>query len=109
MGVTGYKVFIDDNFHCQDQSDRETHGMVATAAEALAVCRSIVDDFLYECGSSQACPQRLYTSATRRSGHDPFMVPIYPNGPSVSFPRGIMPVADVWTLPDRWAARKPPL
>jgi hypothetical protein len=66
--MTGYKVFIDDNFHCQDQSDRETHGMVATAAEALAVCRSIVDDFLYECGSSQACPQRLYTSATRCSG-----------------------------------------
>jgi hypothetical protein len=42
-------------------------------------------------------------------GHDPFMVPIYPNGPSVSFPRGIMPVAGVWTLPDRSAARKPPL
>ena len=41
-----YTVFIDDNFHYQDESERVTHGQFETAEEAIAACRSIVDDFL---------------------------------------------------------------
>jgi hypothetical protein len=68
-------------------------------------CRRFPLRVRFEPGMSSEALYERYTLF----GHDPFMVPIYPNGPSVSFPRGIMPVADVWTLPDRWAARKPPL
>ena len=47
IGITmGYQVLIDDNFHYQDESERVKHGVFATAEEALAACRAIVDGYL---------------------------------------------------------------
>jgi hypothetical protein len=82
--LTGYTVFIDDNFHYQDQSERIIHGVFATADEALAACRSIVDNFLadaFEPGMSSTALYECYVGF----GDDPFMVPVQQSGAPVSF------------------------
>jgi hypothetical protein len=69
-----YTVFIDDNFHYQDESERVNHGLLETADEAVAACRSIVNDFLagaFKPGMSATALYGLYTSF----GDDPFVVP----------------------------------
>ena len=60
-----YRVLIDGNFHYQDESERFTHGQFETADEAVAACRSIVDEFLagaFEPGMSATALYDLYTS-----------------------------------------------
>jgi hypothetical protein len=79
-----YTVFIDDNFHYQDESERVTHGQFETAEEAIAACRSIVDDFLvgaFEPGMSATVLWDVY----RDFADDPFIVPVGPNGAPVIF------------------------
>jgi hypothetical protein len=44
--LAGYKVLIDDNFHFMDESERVTYGVFATANEAIAECKAIVDECL---------------------------------------------------------------
>ena len=41
-----YRVMIDDNFLCPDESRRYAQGEYTTYAEAFAVCKEIVDRFL---------------------------------------------------------------
>jgi hypothetical protein len=41
--VAGYKVLIDDNYNFMDESERIQHGVFATADEAIAACKLIVD------------------------------------------------------------------
>jgi hypothetical protein len=41
-----YRVMVDDNFHYMDEAERTEAGTFATAEEAIAVCRGIVDDSL---------------------------------------------------------------
>lgn len=41
-----YKVFIDDNFHFTDESERVEHGQFATIEEAVDACREIVNSSL---------------------------------------------------------------
>jgi len=68
-----YTVFIDDNFHHGNASERVTHGQFETSDEAVAACRSIVDDFLagaFEPGMSATALYGLYTSF----GDDPFQL-----------------------------------
>jgi hypothetical protein len=82
--LTRYKVLIDDNFHYMDESERVTHGVFATADEALAACRSIVDDFLtdaLEPGMSATDLYERYVSF----GDDPFIVPVDQKGAPVAF------------------------
>jgi hypothetical protein len=79
-----YRVIIDDNFRYQDESERVTHGQFETAAEAIAACRAIVDDFLdgvVEPGVSAAALYDLYMSF----GDDPFVVPVNPKDAPVTF------------------------
>ena len=60
-----YTVFIDDNFHYQDESERVTHGQFETGEQAIAACRAIVDDFLssaFALGMSATALYGLYTS-----------------------------------------------
>jgi hypothetical protein len=73
--VTGYTVFIDDNFHYQDESERLTHGQFETADEALAACCEIVDSFLadaYRPGMTAVALYDQYVS----SGDDPFVMSV---------------------------------
>jgi hypothetical protein len=76
---------IDDNFHFQDEFERVTHGVFATADAALSACRSIVDGFLADAfvpGMSSAALYEQYTLF----GDDPFVVAIDSKGaPAIHF------------------------
>jgi hypothetical protein len=94
-----YTVFIDDNFHYQDESERVNHGLFETADEAVAARRSIVDDFLagaFKPGMSATALYGLYTSF----GDDPFVVcPLISKPHRWPSQRGIMRAngAKCWT------------
>lgn len=40
-----YTIYIDDNFHFMDESERYEQGTYSTYEEALAVAKGIVDEF----------------------------------------------------------------
>jgi hypothetical protein len=76
-----YKVLVDDNAHYMDESARYTLGEFASAAEALAAARAVVEDDLkelYRPGMSAAELFRHYTTF----GRDPFIVS---NDPDCTF------------------------
>jgi hypothetical protein len=47
-----YTVFVDDNFHYMDESERYKLGEFADCAAATAACKQIVDEFLISCGEN---------------------------------------------------------
>ena len=49
---TVYTVYIDDNFHYMDESERYKLGDFPDCASAIAACKRIVDEFLLTAG----CP-----------------------------------------------------
>ena len=68
-----FTVFVDDNYHYQDESERYKQGDYPTAKAAVAACKQIVDDYLsdaYRKGMSASELYRSYTSF----GDDPFVV-----------------------------------
>ncbi len=70
-----FVVFVDDNYHYMDESERYQKGEYATFDEARSVCEKIVDDFLTEAwklnlGVSAA---DLYNHFVQY-GEDPFIV-----------------------------------
>lgn len=71
--ATPFTVMVDDNYHYMDEDERYKHGDFATAEEALAAARNIVDGFLdtaYEPGMSGSALYASYTAF----GDDPFIV-----------------------------------
>lgn len=44
-----YTVFVDDNFHYMDESERYQLGEFKDCASAIAACKRIVDEFLAGC------------------------------------------------------------
>jgi hypothetical protein len=82
--VAGYKVLIDDNYHFMDESERIQHGVFATADEAIAACKRIVD----ECLKPMLQPGMTATALCdqyKGFGDDPFIVPVDPNDTPVGF------------------------
>jgi hypothetical protein len=74
---TGFSVFVDDNFHYQDEDERYLKGTYPTYAEALEVCQSIVREDLehhYEAGMPA---EKLYSAYTG-FGVDPWIKPTPP-------------------------------
>jgi hypothetical protein len=69
----GYKVFIDDNFHYMDERARYLHGEFATAAEAVAAARRIVDEYLVSALKPGMGADELFASYAM-FGEDPFIV-----------------------------------
>ena len=68
-----YQVFIDDNFHYMDETERITDGVFDTAAAAVAACKEIVDKslrHLYKQHPDTA--ERLYDDYMD-FGDDPFI------------------------------------
>ncbi|OKO82496.1 hypothetical protein [Bradyrhizobium sp. AS23.2] len=80
----GYQVLIDDNFHYQDESERVKHGVFATPEEAVAACRSIVDEYLSGAFKPGMTADALFESYTM-FGEDPFVVPDSPGAAPVKF------------------------
>ena len=69
-----FEVFVDDNFHYQDESERYKQGEYETYEEAVKSCKEIVDGellHLYEKGASATGLYFSYTSF----GEDPFIRP----------------------------------
>jgi hypothetical protein len=69
-----FKVFVDDNFHFQDTSERYQQGEYESFETAVAVCKQIVDQYLaatFKEGMSAAELYQRYVSF----GDDPFVVP----------------------------------
>ena len=44
-----YTVFVDDNFHYMDESERYKLGEFEDCASAVAACKKIVDEFFDTC------------------------------------------------------------
>jgi hypothetical protein len=61
--MTGYKVLVYDNTYYGDESERIDHGVFATADEAIAKCKKIIDDDLkamWKPGTSTTALYQLY-------------------------------------------------
>ena len=78
-----YKIMIDDNFKYMDEDARTEHGTVATADEALDICRALVDMSLLERYEDGQTAEELYERYTD-FGKDPFVVAL-DGAPKVTF------------------------
>ena len=82
--MTSYQVLVYDNNHYGDESERTDYGVFATANEAIAKSKKIIDDDLdatWKPGTSAAELYQLYICW----GPDPVVVPLNPNDPAVAF------------------------
>ena len=75
MGQYQYTVYVDDNFHYMDESERYKLGEFDNCAAALAACKQIVDEFLLS--NRGQCEDVLVTYVM--FGDDPFIVTDDPN------------------------------
>lgn len=82
--MPAYKVLIDDNFHFMGESERITHGLFVTAAEAIAACEKIVDDCLEPMLGPGMTATALYEQY-ESFGDDPFIMPVDPDAAPVAF------------------------
>jgi len=67
-----------------DESERTDHGIFATAEEAVAACKAIVDDDLITMCKPGTSEKELYERYLG-FGQDAFVMPVNPNGPDVEF------------------------
>jgi hypothetical protein len=68
-----YRVMVDDNFHYMDEDERGQAGSFATAEEAIAACRKLVDDWLARHHKPGMTADELYDHYIS-FGDDPFVV-----------------------------------
>lgn len=69
-----YKVFVDDNFHFMDESERYADGVYSTYEEAVEQCKQIVDEFLEDAHKPGMTSDQLYYGTYTMFGEDPFIV-----------------------------------
>jgi hypothetical protein len=58
-----YTVYVDDNFHYMDESERYKLGDYDDCQSAIAACKRIVDEFLAGCGTNRT-PEELFKHYT---------------------------------------------
>jgi hypothetical protein len=68
-----YTVYVDDNFHYQDEGARYTLGDFPTLDEAITACKNVVDDFLEKEALSAGTAAERYEKYTG-FGPDPFIM-----------------------------------
>ena len=66
-----YTVFVDDNFHYMDESERYKLGEFTDCASAVAACKQMVDEFLISCGSNNTDAELYHQYVT--FGEDPWV------------------------------------
>ena len=71
--ANSYQVFVDDNYHYQDEDERYKLGDFATFEEAVTACKAIVDNFLQHGYKEGVTADKLYESYVG-FGEDPFIV-----------------------------------
>src|SRR5262245_5375139 len=75
MGQYKYAVFVDDNFHYMDESERYRLGEFDDCSTAIAACKQIVDEFLL---SNRGKVEDLLVTYIM-FGEDPFILTDDPN------------------------------
>lgn len=68
-----YVVFVDDNFHYQDESERYKLGEFKTCEEAIKACKKIVDEFI-ERGYVKGISYKDLYGGYHFFGEDPFII-----------------------------------
>ncbi len=68
---SGYRVYVDDNFHFMDEDERWVAGEFETYEEAVARCKSMVSEF-FEKAESGDSAEKLYEAYTM-FGDDPWI------------------------------------
>ena len=68
-----YQVWVDDNFHYMDPSERTLRGSYGTLEEAEAECRRMVEDNLRHLHEPTMTAEALYSQYVS-FGEDPFVV-----------------------------------
>lgn len=66
-----FRVFVDDNFHYMDESERYIAGEFDTLEEAIAKCKSIVDEFISS-ADPMTDPEKAYETYVN-FGEDPWI------------------------------------
>jgi hypothetical protein len=69
-----YTVFIDENSHYQDESERCRLGEFETYEDALAAAKKVVDDFL-DSAYRKGMSAKALLDSYKMYGEDPFIVP----------------------------------
>ncbi|MBI3473256.1 MAG: hypothetical protein HY013_18025 [Candidatus Solibacter usitatus] len=66
-----YTVYVDDNYHYMDESERYKLGEFDDCPSAIAACKKIVEESLAQCGAQQTADEmfRGYTGF----GEDPWI------------------------------------
>ena len=67
-----YQVYCDDNFHFTDEDERGYIGEFATAEEAIAKCKEIVQESVEHCRKPGMTAEEIY-EAYVDFGDDPFI------------------------------------
>ncbi len=75
MGQYTYTVYVDDNFHYMDESERYKIGEFNNCDAAIAACKRIVDEFLQQ--NRGKCEDLIATYVM--FGEDPFIRTDDPN------------------------------
>jgi hypothetical protein len=57
-----YRIIVDDNFHFMDESESYNSGSFSTYEEAVAKCKTIIDDFLGDAVRPDDTPEGLYST-----------------------------------------------
>jgi hypothetical protein len=68
-----YEVYVDDNFHYMDESERYRLGEYTSCEEATSVCKKIVDEFLEQGYKEGMTYEELYGGYIN-FGEDPFII-----------------------------------
>ncbi len=79
-----FRVYVDDNYHYMDESERYLHGEFASLDEAVAAARRIVDDYLASALGDSPTADGLMASYCS-FGEDPFIIADPPVGHGVLF------------------------
>jgi hypothetical protein len=72
-GSKKYDVYVDDNFHYRDESERYKLGEFSSCEEAVRACMKIVDEFFDKDFDVKITYEELYGGYTM-FGEDPFIV-----------------------------------
>lgn len=67
-----YTVYVDDNYHYQDEEHRHKLGEFASVDEAVAACKRIVDEYLQGAMEPGKSADDLYSSYVH-FGENPFI------------------------------------
>ena len=73
MSTYRYTVYVDDNFHYMDESERYKLGEFADCASAVAACKKLVDECLQQGFTESTTAEELQTSYSF-FGEDPFIL-----------------------------------